>query len=118
MSKKKKSIQLLERAVGQFDRIFVFENEELIPEVFSENKTIAHKLLILSEKQMVPDTDNIIFQQITEEEKEQIINLYFTYEFSDKFTFVSRNNINYGGLFHFIDTGILSKEEAFEALIR
>ncbi len=119
MKKEEKCIRLLEEAIKQYDRIFLFDKEEYIYTLFNTKigTSIHRKILILSSGQRELSVDSITFWDITKEEKEQIINLYFTYEFSDKFLFISRRNINYGGIFHFVDTGIIKMEEVIEALI-
>lgn len=119
MSKAENCIQFLEEAILKYDKILLFDRDELILNILNvKTLTVIYKrILILSIKQMAAEFENITFREITEDEKEQILKLYFTYEFSDKFLFISRKNSNYGGVFHFVDTGILNMEEAFEALI-
>lgn len=114
-----KCVRLLENAVERYDRIVLFDRNEFIFKLFNMKVITASnkKILILSSKYMVSDIENITFQQITEEQIGNLIDFYFTYEFSDKFIFVSRDNTNYGGLLQFVDTGILSVKELFEALI-
>lgn len=43
--------------------------------------------------------------------------LYFTYQFSDKFVFVSRKKACFPTIFSFVETGLLTMEEALEALL-
>lgn len=54
---------------------------------------------------------------LTKKEAQQLVDLYLTYEFSDQFLLISRETTNYASLFHLVDTGILTMEEAFEALL-
>lgn len=43
--------------------------------------------------------------------------LYHTYQFSDRFQVISDETM-YGTIFNYVDTGILTMEEAFDALLR
>lgn len=46
-----------------------------------------------------------------------LVSLYYTYEFSDRFKVIARSS-QYGGLFNYIDNGILTKQEVFELILR
>lgn len=46
-----------------------------------------------------------------------LISLYHTYEFSDRFRVVGRSS-QYGGLFNYIDNGLLTEAEAFALILR
>ena len=43
--------------------------------------------------------------------------LYLTYEFSDKFRMISMEG-NYGTLWNYVKTGLLTPDEAVEALLK
>ena len=43
--------------------------------------------------------------------------LYLTYEFSDKFRMISMDG-NYGTIWNYVKTGLLTPEEAVEALLK
>lgn len=55
------------------------------------------------------------YGRITEEEQEQLLRLYHMYEFSDKFSVIGEEGA-YGGLSRLVETGVISMEEAAEAL--
>ena len=51
------------------------------------------------------------------EKYKDLVLLYYTYEFSDRFKVIGRSN-QYGSLFNYIDNGLLTEAEAFELLLR
>lgn len=53
---------------------------------------------------------------ISHQEAEDLYKLYLTYEFSDRFIAFAELN-QYGSLFHYIETGILTEEEAVRAML-
>ena len=87
-------VKTLEKDIQQYDRILLFD-VSAIKEIFM---------------------GNIVFQQITEKEADLLESLYFTYEFSDKFIFVTREKRSYPSLYHFVESGVLSKEDIFQVL--
>lgn len=46
-----------------------------------------------------------------------LVSLYHTYEFSDRFRVIGRSS-QCGGLFNYVDNGLLTEQEAFELLLR
>lgn len=109
----------LERDLEQYDRIWLFDTVTFLP-AFCQWKTAAmieKSLLVLSMEERVNATDRITCRQIPEEEVKQLITLYFTYEFSDRFYLISGRNANYSSLYHLVDRGILTMAEVFEALL-
>lgn len=88
----------------------------------SEDKNllnISGKVLLLSTNSWQSEAEQWGLEQkvITEEEVEEICSLYYLYEFSNRFRIVSREN-NYGSVFNLVDSGLLTYEEAFEAILR
>ena len=53
---------------------------------------------------------------ITYDEEQELLDLYHMYEFSDKFL-VLENSHQYGSVFHYVDEGLISFEEAIKSLI-
>lgn len=114
-----KIISDLENDLQYYDRILFFDTTELLS-AFCQSEAAcetSRKLLVLFSGQILPQLKNITFRQISEEEAGLLKKLYFMYQFSDKFLVVSKESTNYASLFHFVDTGVLSTEEAFEALL-
>lgn len=113
-------IKLLEYEIDRYDKIFLFESKRLLLGFSQLNlsDSFQKKLLILGPVQEKSRCANITYRKITEEELQNYLKLFFTYEFSDKFFFISEINNNYASLYHFVDAGILSMEEMFRALLR
>lgn len=129
-------VKTLEKDIQQYDRILLFETPEYLKE-FYHSKTaqaVRGKLLILCQKLIFTEfkkyqissynasaikevfMGNIVFRQITEKEAGLLESLYFTYEFSDKFIFVTRERRSYPSLYHFVESGVLSREDIFQVL--
>lgn len=58
----------------------------------------------------------VSFRKITAEEEKDLILLYHTYEFSDRFRLITDTDA-YGSLWNYVRTGVLTQEEAFRALL-
>lgn len=56
------------------------------------------------------------YLKITEKTFHELKELYFMYEFSDRFQFISDEE-NFGVIWNYVDTGILTEQEAFQALL-
>ena len=78
-------------------------------------KDNAEKVMIFTTADIYCDR-NIMIYKISEKEANWIQEIYFMYEFSDKFQ-VLFNEGNFGGIFNYVNTGELSLEDAFEALL-
>ena len=55
-------------------------------------------------------------QVITRDEEREILDLYYMYEFSDKFLALE-NSSQYGSVFDYVEEGIISFDEAIRSLI-
>lgn len=89
------------------------------------NKIILNenKLILIKCKENVSfeyDKDNIKIENISDINSDAIIKklseLYRMYEFTDKFIMISDNKI-YPSIFNFVETGILTEEEVWRALL-
>lgn len=112
-------LKTLEKDITQYDKIILLPCQNLISEL---SRTLSacisnKKTLVLSTKQSAIRADNIIFRQITKDEAEFLSDFYLTYEFSDKFTVIPKESVNYPSLQNFVDTGLLSREELMELLL-
>lgn len=110
---------ILERYLNDYDKVLLFETEELISRLNQQKLSdiFEQKIMILSVGFCESQFPNIAFRQISQNEFQELAALYFTYEFSDKFRFISDNDTNYASLHHMVNMGILSSEEFFEALL-
>ena len=112
-------MNILEPYLDRYDKVVLLEVAEIFS-LISQIKLldmIDQKIMILSSDFFQSQFQNISFIQVSEGEFQELLELYFTYEFSDKFFFISENNINYANLHHMVDMGILSPEEFFAALL-
>lgn len=57
------------------------------------------------------------YEEIKKYDIEQLKKLYRTYQFSDKFLWVSKKNINYASIFNLVTSGVLTEAEAVQALL-
>ncbi|MCI8536568.1 MAG: hypothetical protein HFG68_13590 [Hungatella sp.] len=93
-------IKTLEERLRNYDKVLLVKGSEFF-EGFDQLKTFEH----------------ITFQKISEDEFQELLELYLTYEFSDKFFFIFDGDINYANLYHMVDVGILNLEDFFAALL-
>lgn len=91
----------IEQMVKEFDKIIFFADENI---------------LILLNKQQDMNKKNIVYKRIPEELAEQLNVLYKSYEFADNFILVETSSL-YAGMFHYVQTGILTPEEMWQALL-
>lgn len=112
-------LKSLEADLNYYDKVLFFETLESVPLLnhLKQFDMLNQKILVLSTYPFLPESQTITFRQISKEEAREITELYFTYEFSDKFLLVSSENIDYGDLYHMIDMGILTLEEFGTALL-
>lgn len=112
-------LNLLADDLDNYDKIIFFETSELVP-IFHQLRLFDipnQNILVLSTYSPLPDSQTMTFRQISKREARQITELYFTYEFSDRFLLVSSKSTDYGDLYHMIDAGILTLEEFAAALL-
>lgn len=114
-----KWVESLEYDINHYDKVILFTDRELLLKFYKLKFDCLHqqKLLILSSEQIIPEAKNFTFRMIKEEEIRNLRNLYFTYEFSDNFIFISVENENFATLYNFVNVGIISVEEMFEILL-
>ncbi len=93
-------IRTLEERIRNYDKVLLVKGSEFF-EGFDRLKEFEH----------------ITFQKISEDEFQELLELYLTYEFSDKFLLIFDGDINYANLYHMVDVGILSPEDFFAALL-
>ena len=110
---------ILEKNVLLYDTVLLFRESDLLVEFcrMIAVKTVKKTVLVLSQWPVNATAENITFHQLTPEEAGRLTVLYYTYEFSDNFLYVSQENAVYAGLYNFVRTGVLSPEEFFGALL-
>lgn len=110
----------LQNMLNIYDRILlVQEKEEFRKCLACGRKTDDSNFLLL-----IPDVFKEYFEEfgfsqkfLTQEEVEELIGLYFTYEFSNRFRIISKDGIC-GNIFQLVENGLLTYEEALEAILR
>lgn len=96
-------------------RLFPQKKWDCFCSVFSRLISQASGAFFLLEEGMdCPQKFNSVV--ISHQEAEDLYKLYLTYEFSDRFVAFADLN-QYGSLFHYIETGILTEEEAVRVII-
>lgn len=104
----------IERDLEQFEIILLMPDNCVMPLRAYDGK----KLLVLSAGALpVADDQQIAYRQITKKAQDELLELYNMYEFSDRFRVVSGNR-QFGSVWNYVDAGILTEQEALEALAR
>lgn len=114
----------LEDDLKKYEKIFlILDNEEtvdkLLDKLFNSMRIKAKKqrvLILYSGKQKIGIDESVVQRVISREETEALCRLYFMYEFSNRFQVISRTE-TYGDVFQLVDTGLITLEEAIEALL-
>ncbi len=102
-----------------YDRIYVFsKHTEEFERVFvkiAALETFEKEIWVYScNKIQYPE--GLLYRRISVKEAEDLLQYYFMYEFSDKFYAVCYTH-TYGSLFHYMNVGLLTMEEAAESLL-
>lgn len=115
---KNKILNKLERILDEYDKVIFFDCDIEIKGAFEKSEilnNINKKVCIISEN-MNLYSENFEQLKISEEEKNFLLDLYYTYEFSDKFLIIS-NDEKFGNLFNYVENEMLTLEEFFLALL-
>ncbi len=117
-----RGVRLIETALEEFDRVIVIDrrlNDLQLMEAFGEEgnyKVTDKKVLILSD---LADKRacNIEWRCVAEGEIEDIMEIYYMYEFSNRITIVTQRQAT-GSLLDYVNTGLLTREEVVTAVLR
>ena len=107
---------MLEEWISRYDKVLLMRTPEFFDRLVSFGPGL-NKIIVLTTAFEVPPTGPITFQRISEDVFWELLELYFTYEFSDKIRLVMDCGINYGRLYHMVDQGIFTLEEYLTALL-
>lgn len=112
-------IDRLRNDIGQYDKILLFDSLELLQELCGDGamKSQGQKVLVLFPEEGSFLEENFTFRQLPDTEIQLLKGLYGTYDFSDKFLLVSKKMGCYAGLYNFVATGLLSREEMVRVLL-
>lgn len=115
-------IKKWEKYLEEYSSIIIFDdrNEDISKYklVFLENKLeacVQKQILIMGLKDDVSASKKE-YQVITEQEYNLILRLYRMYEFTDKLRVIALSP-QFGSMFNYLSTGIITQEEYFEALL-
>lgn len=122
-------LENLKSDLQKYDKIFlVLGEEKTVPPfltafcsvILAESK---EKVLVLSAFHMENEEEYLaIFRKITGKDALNLSRLYRMYEFSDRFFILSPDKtfggiFKFGGIFNFLETGLLDRGEVFRALL-
>lgn len=120
---KKKMLYTLEEDLNVYDKIVVLAVEKDIVKAFTASLVQAAKQIGNMKKIMLYTTCDmgkgdirLDYRMLNLCEMEQLKELYFMYEFSDRLLMVSVET-QFGSLLNYFNTGILTEEQAVEALL-
>lgn len=98
----------IENALKLYDLILLVESEE--------SSSVGGLLGKLLNAQAFRESEKKILV-LPSERYRDLVSLYHTYEFSDRFRMIGRSR-QYGGLFNYVDNGLLTEAEAFALILR
>lgn len=115
----RKKIEQLERLTFTKDIIFFFPHikdvrfaEQSIPTGNTHNN-----ILVILGNCSHSDCDIHFIKKISEKDTEKLIQLYYMYEFTDNFFLIAKDNTSVPDIFNYVKTGLLTYEEAWQALL-
>ena len=114
MDKRTTILPEIEKDLKRFDRILLITDMDIgaFPAVVD-----AKNILILSVGAVAMESKpQIAYRQITAEQQAELLKTYHMYEFSDRFRVVSRDS-RFGSIWNYVDAGILTEQEALEAIV-
>lgn len=114
MDKRTTILPEIQKDLERFDRILLITGMDIgaFPAVLD-----AKNILILSVGAVSMESNpQIAHRQITAEQQAELLKTYHMYEFSDRFRVVSRDS-RFGSIWNYVDAGILTEQEALEAIV-
>lgn len=112
----------LEKVLEKYDKVFLFIERDKVHRDFIErfcaSEVIKHSgknVLILSTVELA-DGNGYVCRKLTQEKAQRLKGLYFLYEFSDRFKIFSWED-SFGSLINYIESGVLTWEEVFAAIL-
>ena len=111
-------LQNLQMALGIYDSILFMPHtlqENVMVSYLRYRKHFKKKILFLGGT-IMGLLSNIDCVNLDEEKASDLKHLYYTYEFSNKFIMLSTDS-NFGTIWNYVKTGILTSEEALSALL-
>ena len=111
-------MEYLKQITSEYDKIFILEcNDDTFINYLNMRDDTKKNVLITS-NEIKYFSNKFDVKHVIKEEATEIIKLYHTYEFSDKVQLITHNkNMPYADLLNYIDTGLMTIEEAAEAVL-
>ncbi len=116
-------IRGLERDIQQYDKVVLLTKgvERFMESGVLDSTESGKRFLFLltqeDEGLLKNRYENVSVRSISQEESEEISRLYYTYEFTDNFLMLTENNPAVPSIFNFVESGILTEKEAWQALL-
>lgn len=115
-------IGTVERDLKLYDKIFLFDTAD--KKVFACMSYFCNsgQMRETPKKVLVMGVGNIsraakdCYRPVTKQQFEDLLDIYDMYEFSNKFQYIGRQ-VQYGSLFNYVKTGLLTVGEMFEAML-
>lgn len=116
--KKQELIKDLQNKILYYDKIlFIFDEiQEIVCSFNKCQRKLSKKIFLLSKNAVNSDLAGTNCTQIEGKDSEILRHLYHTYEFSNKFTMLSADS-NFGTIWNYVKTGILTSKEVLSALL-
>lgn len=109
---------LLQGYLETYEKIVIVIDYEMLSDIMMcEREGLEGRNVLLLSDVMISEYQEK-YHYISSEKLRVILDLYYTYEFSDKIHLISDQENKYANIFNFVKTGVLTKEEAFEALLK
>ncbi len=115
------SIKEVEDILAGFDLVLIAEDERSleIARMIADSGMLDSTQKNLAFLTIMPfdvPVGRHMVRHVSEYEMKTIMDIFRTYEASDKFVLLSESN-TYGGLWNYVKSGVLSREEALRALL-
>lgn len=111
----------LKETIQTFHKIFLLPDkgglEHFCGNDFFRDVKTEKKILLLVTEPYQMENGCIMVEVITPEEAGELSRLYCTYEFTDNFLLLSKDAPSAASVFRFVESGVLSENEAWQALL-
>ena len=115
-------INTVEKDLNLYDKIFLFDTADR--KIFAclsdfcnsgQMRETPKKVLVMGVGE-ISQTAKDCYRSVTKQQFEDLLNIYDTYEFSNKFQYIG-GQVQYGSMFNYVETGLLTVGEMFEAML-
>ena len=116
--KGKEIVNLLESVINNDEKVIAFADDDkhLLSLLYDElGNRMINNVKIYHCVSEVPNHKGVA--RVSKLEMEEILEMYRTYDFSDQLLVVSNSSIN-GSMYNYVKTGILTKQEMIDALLK